>query len=91
MESNWQHKQVTIGLFEVTKTIGQTLANIWQIVWSIWTLRINIIAHVKGEGSNLNVNFQDTCFGHGFKKPYEYAKIDENVYKNLRFVSIKST
>ncbi len=39
---DWQPKQVTIGLFEVIETIGQTLAkNLTKIAWSIWVMKQN--------------------------------------------------
>jgi len=50
----WQPKQVTIGLFEAIKTIGQTLVNNLTKLLDQYELRNKIIAYVKDEGSNLN-------------------------------------
>ncbi len=52
--SNQQPKQVTIGLFETTKTIGQTLTNNLIKLLDQYGLRNKIIAYVKEENSNLN-------------------------------------
>ncbi len=54
MGSDWQPKQVTIGLFEATKTIRQTLTNNLTKLFDQYGLRNKIIANVKDEGSNLN-------------------------------------
>ncbi len=47
---NWQPKQVIIGLFKATKTIGQTLANNLTKLLDQYGLRNIIIAYVKDEG-----------------------------------------
>jgi hypothetical protein len=36
-------------------------------------------------------NFQGTCFGHAFSKACQYGTTKEKVYRNLKYVSIKST
>ncbi len=38
----------------------------------------------------LKKNFQGTCFGHAFSKAFQYGITDEKVYKNLKYVYIKS-
>jgi hypothetical protein len=45
---------------------------------------------VKCEVFNLNENFQGVCFGHVFSKTCQYAITNEKVFKNFKFVSIKS-
>jgi hypothetical protein len=45
---------------------------------------------VKYEVLGLDEKFQGTCFGHVFLKAYQYVTIDENLYENLIFISIKS-
>jgi len=55
LSSDWQPEHVTIGLFEVTKTIGQTLARSLTKLLDKYGLRKKIIVYVKNEGSNLNV------------------------------------
>ncbi len=52
LSSDWQPKHVTIGLFEVTKTIGQTLTRNLTKLLDKYGLRKKIIAYVKNEGSN---------------------------------------
>jgi hypothetical protein len=52
--SDWQPKQVTINLFEVTKITGQTLVNNLTKLFDQYGLRNKIIAYVNDEGSNLN-------------------------------------
>ncbi len=52
--SNWQPKQITIGLFKATKIIGQTLANNLTKFLDQYGLRNKIIAYVKDESSTLN-------------------------------------
>jgi len=47
-------KLVTIGLFETTKTIGQTLVNNLTKLLDQYGLRNKNIAYVNDEGSNLN-------------------------------------
>ncbi len=48
--SNWQPKQVIIGLLKATKTIGQTLANNLTKLFNQYRLRNKTIAYVKDEG-----------------------------------------
>jgi len=50
--SDWQPKQVTISLFEIIKTIDQTLANKLIKLFDQYELKRRII--VINEGSNLN-------------------------------------
>ncbi len=52
--SDWKPKHVTFGLFEATKTIGQTLIKNLIKLLDAYGLRNKIIAYVKDEGSNLN-------------------------------------
>jgi hypothetical protein len=40
---------------------------------------------------NLEENFQGTSYGHVFSTLCQYAKIDETIYKSLKYVFIKST
>jgi hypothetical protein len=54
LSSDWQPKHVTIGLFEATKTIGQTLAISLTKLLDKYGLRKKIIAYVKNEWSNFN-------------------------------------
>jgi hypothetical protein len=51
---DWETKQMTIGLFEATKTTSQALTNNLTIVESIW-VRKKIVVYVKDERSNLNI------------------------------------
>jgi hypothetical protein len=53
--SNWQPKQIIIGLFEAIETTGQTLANNLKKLIDQYGLRNKIIAYVNNEGSNLNI------------------------------------
>ncbi len=46
---------------------------------------------VKCETLGLEESSQGTCFGHDFYKVCQYAIIDDKVYKNLKYVFIKST
>ncbi len=39
---------------------------------------------------SLTKSFQSSCFGHAFSKAFEYALIDEKIYKGLKYVSIKT-
>jgi hypothetical protein len=52
--NDWQPKHITIGLFETTKTNGQTLVRSLIKLLDKYGLRKNIIAYVKDEGSNLH-------------------------------------
>jgi len=52
--SNWQPKQIIIGLFKATKINGQTLINNLTKLFDQYGLKNKIIAYVKDEGSNLN-------------------------------------
>jgi hypothetical protein len=49
---DYQLKHVTIGLFEVTKITGQTLARNLTKLLNKYGFRKKIIAYVKDEGSN---------------------------------------
>ncbi len=51
---DWQPKQVTNGLFEVIKTIGQIVTNNLTKLLDQYGSRNKIIAYVKDEGLNLN-------------------------------------
>jgi hypothetical protein len=46
---------------------------------------------ISCETLNLQENVNSTCFGHVFSKTCQYAIINEKVYRNLRYVSIKAT
>ncbi len=50
LNSDWQPKHVTIGLFETTNTIGQALARSLIELLDKYGLRKKIIAYVKDEG-----------------------------------------
>jgi len=54
LDGNWKPNKVTIGLFETTKTIGQTLARNLNELLDSYNLRKKIIIYVKDEGANLN-------------------------------------
>jgi hypothetical protein len=45
---------------------------------------------VKCDSLGIEESFQGTCFGHAFSKACQYGTIEEKVYKNLKYVSIKS-
>ncbi len=53
----------------------------------ITTFKSNFKCEILG----LDEGFQGICFGHVFFKACQYATINEKVYKNLWFISIKST
>ncbi len=53
LESNWQPKQITIGLSEAIETIAQALANNLTKLLDQYGLRNKIITYVKDEGSYL--------------------------------------
>jgi hypothetical protein len=53
-DENWQPKNVTIGLFEATETIGQALAKNLRKLLDSYGLNKKTIAYVKVEGVNLN-------------------------------------
>ncbi len=42
---------------------------------------------VNCETLGLQESFNDTCFGHVYSKAYQYATIDEKVYRSLRYLS----
>jgi hypothetical protein len=44
---------------------------------------------ISFETLNLQENVNGTCFGHVFSKTCQYAIINEKVYRNLKYVSIK--
>jgi hypothetical protein len=46
---------------------------------------------VNCESLGLEENFQGTYFGHAFSKACQYGIAKEKVYKNLKYVYIKST
>jgi hypothetical protein len=46
---------------------------------------------VNYEVFGLEENFEGTCFGHAFSKPYQYGIAKKKVCKNLKHISIKST
>jgi len=46
---------------------------------------------VNYESLELEQSFQGTCFGHTFSKACQYGSAKEKVYKNLIYVSLKST
>jgi hypothetical protein len=46
---------------------------------------------VKCEVLTLDESFQGTCFGHSFSQACENHATNEKVYRNFRFVSVKST
>jgi len=45
---------------------------------------------VNCETIGLQESFNDTCFGHVYSKAYQYAIIDDKVYRSVRYVSIKA-
>jgi len=51
---DWQPTLITIGLFETTKIIGQTLVNNLTKLLEEYGLRNKSIAYVNDEGSSLN-------------------------------------
>lgn len=51
---NWQSKHVTIGLFEILKTNGQTLKKKIQNLLNFFGLRKKVLTYVKDKGKNLN-------------------------------------
>ncbi len=53
--SDWQPKQITIGLFEAIEIIRQALTNNLTKLFDQYGLRNKIIAYVKDDGSNLNI------------------------------------
>jgi hypothetical protein len=54
LDANWQPKQVIIGLFETTETIGQALVVNLSNFLDSFGLTNKIIEFVKDEGVNLN-------------------------------------
>jgi len=60
--SDWQPKQITIGLFEAIEITRQTLANNLTKLFDQYGLRNKIIAYVKDEDSNLNTMTIDLKF-----------------------------
>jgi hypothetical protein len=50
---NWQPKQVTIGLFEATEIIAQTMAMKLQALLEKYNLWKKTLAYVKDQRSNL--------------------------------------
>jgi hypothetical protein len=55
------------------------------------TLTSALKSIIKCETLGLEESFQGPSYGHGFSKVCQYAKIDETIYKSLKYVSIKST
>ncbi len=55
------------------------------------TMTIVLKYVVKCEILGLDESFQGTCFGHVFSTTCQYAITNKKVYKNLKFVLIKST
>ncbi len=51
---NWQPKHITLGFFEATNFIGQTLIKILTNLLDTYELRKKIITYVKDEGFNFN-------------------------------------
>jgi hypothetical protein len=45
---------------------------------------------VNCETLGLQQSFNDTCFGHVYSKAYQYAIINEKMYRSLIYVSIKA-
>ncbi len=45
---------------------------------------------VNCELFGLEKNFQGICFGHAFSKACQYGITKEKIYRNLKYVSIKS-
>ncbi len=72
--SDWQPKDVIIGLFEVTKSTSQTLAKILMKLLNKYDLRKKIIVYVKDEGSNFNA--MTTILK--IVVNYEYFGLEEN-------------
>jgi hypothetical protein len=69
-------QQITIGLFEATKIIGQTLANNLRKLFGQYGLRNKIITYVKDEGSNLNI----MTIVLKFVVKFEVLGLDESFY-----------
>lgn len=46
---------------------------------------------MRCEFPSLDESYQSTYFNYGFSKACQYVIINKKVYKNLRFVSVKST
>ncbi len=60
-----------------------------RVNFDIMTMALRIVVNCDILG--LEENFNGTCFGHIFSKTCQYAIIEENICKNLKFISIKST
>jgi len=54
------------------------------------TMTTTLKSIVSCDMLGLEESLQGTCFGHAFSKACQYATIEEKVYKDLQYVSIKS-
>ncbi len=54
-------------------------------------MTISLKSIMRCEILGLDESFQSICFSHVFFKTCQYVTIGKKVYKNLKFVSIKST
>ncbi len=75
LSNDRQPKHVTIGLFEITKTLRQALAKSLKKLLDKYGLRKKIIVYVKDEGSNLNamtnaLKFVVNCESFGLKESF---------------------
>ncbi len=94
---NWQPKHIIARLFEATNISRNVLTqNLIDFLDKFGDGGYNTNAMtfvlkyvINCETLGLQESFNDTCFGHVYSKAYEYAIIDEKMYKNLRYVFIK--
>jgi hypothetical protein len=93
-DENWQSKKVTIGRFEATETIGQTLARNLRNLLNSYGLNNKIIAFVKNEGENFNsmtttLKIVVNCEGLGLKKSFNGTCFGHAISKTCQYVIIE--
>jgi hypothetical protein len=74
--ANWQPKQLTIGLFEITEIIAQTMAMKLQALLDKYNLWKKTLTYVKDERSNLGaitiaLKFVVSCDNLRLEEPFQ--------------------
>jgi hypothetical protein len=78
-----------IGLLNACGLKNKIITYVKDEVSNLNTLTNALKSVVKCETLGLEESFQGTCFGHVFSKVCQYATTNDNVCKNLIYVSIK--
>jgi len=87
---DWEFKHIIIGLFELTKPIGQPLVKNIINLFHYYNLRNKIIAYVKNDQFNLSAmtttqKFIVSCEATGLEESFEGTYFDLTFFKACQY------